>query len=57
MAADALRHLDPGNIVIERCVDYLMQLEVALERICKLSHFPRGICTGIVLTLTSSFQW
>lgn len=57
MAADALRHLDPGNLVIERCVDYLMQLEVALERICKLSsHFPRGICTVIVLTLISSFQ-
>lgn len=34
MAAEALRHLDPGNRVIERCVDYLMQLEVALERIC-----------------------
>ena len=48
MAADALRHLDPGNLVIERCVDYLMQLEVALERICKPSHsrmvFALGSC-------------
>lgn len=55
MAANALRHLDPGNMVIERCVDYLMQLEVALERICMLCPFPLGVWIGIGLTLVYSF--
>ena len=30
LAADALRQLDSGNRVIERCVEYLSQLALAL---------------------------
>ncbi|KAJ5279909.1 transcriptional regulatory protein GAL4 [Penicillium angulare] len=31
LAADALRHLDSGNRVIERCVEYLAQLSMMLK--------------------------
>lgn len=31
LAADALRHLDSGNRVIERCVEYLTQLSMILK--------------------------
>ncbi|KAJ5663727.1 transcriptional regulatory protein GAL4 [Penicillium longicatenatum] len=31
LAADALRHLDSGNLVIERCVEYLAQLSMILN--------------------------
>ncbi|KAJ5921542.1 transcriptional regulatory protein GAL4 [Penicillium verhagenii] len=31
LAADALRHLDSGNRVIERCVEYLTQLSMVLK--------------------------
>lgn len=57
MAADALRQLDPGNTVIERCVDYLMQLEVALENICMICPFPLEVWIRMVLTMIYSFRW
>jgi len=37
LAADALRHLDSGNLVIERCVEYLTQLSMILKA---TSEFP-----------------
>lgn len=37
LAADALRHLDSGNLVIERCVEYLAQLSMILKA---TSEFP-----------------
>lgn len=40
LAADALRHLDSGNLVIERCVEYLAQLSIILKA---TSKFPMPI--------------
>lgn len=36
LAADALRHLDSGNSVIERCVEYLTQLSMILKATSKI---------------------
>jgi hypothetical protein len=37
LAADALRHLDSGNLVIERCVEYLAQLSMILNATSEFS--------------------
>lgn len=37
LAADALRHLDSGNRVIERCVEYLTQLSMILKATSEFS--------------------
>ena len=40
LAAEALRRLDSGNPVIERCVEYLSQLSMILKAASKRGNWP-----------------
>lgn len=42
LAAEALRHLDSGNRVIERCIEYLTQLSFVLNHLSKC-HFHTSL--------------
>lgn len=50
LAAEALRHLDSGNLVIERCIEYLSQLSMILKATGGYRPYPQRIySTDIVL--------